>query len=284
MENYPCTCGGENQNCFRCDGTGLVKSQALPLRSDGRVRPLPKNDEIQIPTSPRKIHQDLVKPQIEKKYFCPKCNEFFDDPTLFIHHVRTFHPKPKPNPKPNSNSNSKPKLNSTKLDNPQKVDQYQIEIQPMEDRLDPEPMTLELIGENQRLLNEARAALKKLRRSYPDAHLCKTCMEIFKTTTDLVAHQQEMHVFKPIVVIKNKKKTASRKKSKIQKQSDEKNLFRRKEEMGGSGVTYISTQTNDRDNLERRMDATYGMGGFARDYGQFGSSPSYDGMDDESLP
>jgi hypothetical protein len=35
---------------------------------------------------------------------------------------------------------------------------------------------------------------------------------------------------------------------------------------------------------ERKMDATYGMGGTARDHGQFGSASSYDGMDDESTP
>lgn len=29
MDGYPCTCGGENCNCFRCDGTGIVE-KSLP--------------------------------------------------------------------------------------------------------------------------------------------------------------------------------------------------------------------------------------------------------------
>ena len=31
------------------------------------------------------------------------------------------------------------------------------------------------------------------------------------------------------------------------------------------------------------MDATYGLGGFARDGGRFGSPSTYDSMDDESF-
>ncbi len=30
MDSYPCTCAGDNSNCFKCYGTGLVRRPAPP--------------------------------------------------------------------------------------------------------------------------------------------------------------------------------------------------------------------------------------------------------------
>jgi len=46
----------------------------------------------------------------------------------------------------------------------------------------------------------------------------------------------------------------------------------------------VVSGTSDRNPEQPRMDATYGLGGTARDNGRFGSPVSYDAMDDESSP
>lgn len=274
MEKYPCTCGGENPNCFRCDGTGLVASRALPLRSDGRVRPLPHSDEIQPLTLTRKIAPEVSKPIIKKEYFCPKCKELFFDPIEFVHHARNFHPKPK--------------IKAITLKQPKQNKQRQIEMGPTAEAPDYKPMTLEVMTENQRLLNEARSALKSFRRLYPHADLCETCLEIFKTKTELVTHHKNSHATKPSVLIKKKKKTkipaADKKQIQKSRQNNKKKTSGQNETKIGIAGQKTPMNPNDQHTLERRMDATYGMGGFARDHGQFGSAPTYDCMDDESSP
>lgn len=274
MEKYPCTCSGENPNCFRCDGTGLVASRALPLRSDGRVRPLPQSAEIQPLTLTRKTALGVSKPVIKKEYFCPKCKELFLDPIEFVHHARAFHPK------------QKIKANTPKQ--PKKNEQHQREMGPTAEAPEYSPLTLEVMLENQRLLNEARSALKNFRRRYPHADLCETCLEIFKTKTELIEHHKNSHVKKPIVEIKKKKKTkipAAEKKhiQKSKQHNKKKTTDRNESRIEIAGPKTLMNQ-NDQHTLERRMDATYGMGNFARDHGQFGSAPTYDCMDDESSP
>ena len=154
--------------------------------------------------------------------------------------------------------------------------------------LDYNPLSLEVMVENQRLMNEARSALKNFRRLYPHADLCETCLEIFKTKTELIAHHKNSHVKNPSVVIKKKKRTkipaAEKKQLQKLKKHNKKKTNERNETRSGVAGSKSPVNPNDQHTQERRMDATFGMGGFARDYGQFGSSPSYDSMDDESTP
>lgn len=266
MENYPCTCGGENPSCFRCDGTGLVASHALPLRSDGRVRPLPKNEEILPPPTVTKPKAAEIKSQAEKAYLCPKCKEWFFDASDFIRHARTFHPKPKVK----QNKPAKPKQN----------DLRQVERTPNEQPKN-NLQTLEQMKETQRLLDDARSSLKKLRRSFPQAHLCENCLVLFKTVGELKSHQKSTHEITP-----SRATIAPKKKKKVRgsaaKQSETTDQKQRKTEK----FPFVQSMgyTKEQRAMEHRMDATFGMGGFARDHGQFGSSPSYDGMDDESSP
>jgi hypothetical protein len=103
MDKNPCSCGGENPNCYRCDGTGMVATRVLPIRSDGRVRPQISSQESTPTTITLPVFPKAIKPIIHKQYVCQKCNEIFTDPTYFIHHVRTFHP----NLKTSKNKNHK---------------------------------------------------------------------------------------------------------------------------------------------------------------------------------
>jgi hypothetical protein len=274
MEKYPCTCGGDNPNCFRCDGTGLVSSRALPIRSDGRVRPQPQSAEIQPLKLTIKTFPEVPKTIIKKEYFCPKCKEIFLDPIEFVHHVRAFHPKPK--------------IKEIKSKQPKEKERREMEKGSTAEVPNINPLTLEVMVENQRLINEKRSALKNVRRLYPHADLCETCLEIFKTKTELITHHKNLHVKNPIVLIKKKKKAkipaAEKKQLQKLKQHNKKKTNERNETKTGVARQKYSVPPSDQHSLERRMDATFGMGGFARDYGQFGSSPSYDGMDDESSP
>lgn len=272
MEKYPCTCGGDNANCFRCDGTGLVSSRTLPIRSDGRVRPLPQSAEIQPLKFTIKIPPEVPKTIIKKEYFCPKCKEVFFDAIEFIHHIRAFHPKPK--------------IKEIKSKQPKEKEQRELEKGSTAEVPKFNPLTLEVMVENQRLMNEARSALKNVRRLYPHADLCETCLEIFKTKTELIEHHKYSHVKNPIVVIKKKTKIPAAEKKQLQKlkQHNKKKTNERNETKIGDAEPKSLVHPNDQHSLEQRMDATYGMGGFARDYGQFGSSPAYDSMDDESTP
>jgi hypothetical protein len=285
MGNYPCSCGGENSNCFRCYGTGLVGSRALPLRSDGRIHPKIKSAEIQIQPSTSKNALVVVKPSTIKKapvvvkpssdkgYTCPKCKEYFLDPGQFIHHARTFHPKPK-----------------VKVIKPKKRkenEQQLVEVKTTKDKVSNTPPTLDEMRQNQRLLEETRHTLKQLRRLYPHALYCDSCLEIFKTAGELKVHQENMHLpkhEKSIIIFKKRKLTRPEKQANTSKQHNAGKAINRHELMNNSLKPKTHINETIKNSPERRMDATYGMGSFARDHGQFGSSPSYDGMDDESSP
>lgn len=270
MEKYPCTCGGENPNCFRCDGTGLVESLVLPLRSDGRIHPKPASvQSVKAPRIPTK-KSPVAPPAANKRFYCAKCEIFFEEPIAFIYHARTQHPKPK-----------QAKKNRT----PQDL-QQQTEKAPSHKQV-----SLEALRESQKLMEEARRAIKQLRRSFPRSQLCYSCFGIFKTDVELVEHHKSAHPAEstPALVItkpKNKKKKSkqSNKQSQHFQLPSVSNSKRRVGSNRYDNVQLPKTQSERQNISERRMDATYGMGGFARDHGQFGSAPAYDGMDDESAP
>lgn len=284
MDKYPCSCGGENPNCYRCDGTGMVKSMVLPVRSDGRIHPQPRNPETPTPPLRHTTPPKPAEPSIEKKWFCAKCKYSFLDPTEFIYHVRVEHPKSRVKQqqkinKPKGNAQQPPPISVT----------HQKKAQQTEDRADRGVTTLEVMRENQRLLEEARRALKHIRRSYPRAHMCESCFEIFKTDSELSAHNLKMHPPEPaaqplIPKKKKKKKPAAKRQEQPVTQRDARLVPTRSESRARSSKPTINDTPREQDFRERRMDATYGMGGFARDHGQFGSASSYDSMDDESSP
>jgi hypothetical protein len=179
MDKNPCSCGGENPNCYRCDGTGMVATRVLPIRSDGRVRPQISSQESTPTTITLPVFPKAIKPIIHKQYVCQKCNEIFTDPTYFIHHVRTFHPNLKTSKNKNHKKQKITQPASLPIINKQKEAAKAI--------------TLESLGKNQLLLDQGRDLLKKLRRSYPQAQMCNTCFELFKTKLEFVKHSREEH-------------------------------------------------------------------------------------------
>jgi hypothetical protein len=213
----------------------------------------------------------------------------FLDPIEFIYHVRTEHPKARLNQQ--QQKTKKPKVHAQQqLPHSIKVTYKEKPHQTEEaERADFGVSTLEDMQENQRLLEDARRALKHFRRSYPRAQMCESCFEIFKTDSELASHNMKAHPPKPaaqpdIAQKKKKKKTAAKRQKQIVTKFDPR-IAPAKSKSGARPSEPTNKDTpREQDFRERRMDATYGMGGFARDYGQFGSASSYDSMDDESSP
>ncbi len=196
MEKYPCSCGGENPNCFRCDGTGMVESMVLPVRSDGRIRPQPRNPETVTPPSRRTTQLKPVEPRIEERWSCAKCNFSFLDPIEFLYHVRAEHPKARV--KKQQQKTNKPKVHAQQPQpQPIKVT-YREKPHQTEERADFGVSALDDLRENQRLLEDARRALKHFRRSYPRAHMCEICFEIFKADSELASHIMRAHPPRPV--------------------------------------------------------------------------------------
>lgn len=253
----------------------MVETMVLPVRSDGRIHPQPRNPET--PTSPLRhtTPPKPAEPSIEKKWFCAKCKYSFLDPTEFIYHVRAEHPKSR--------------VKQQQQTNKSKGNAQQPPPQQTEDRADRGVSTLEVMRENQRLLEEARKALKHIRRSYPRAHMCESCFEIFKADSELIAHNLKVHPPEPaaqplIPQKKKKKKRVAKRHEQLVAQRDPRLVPAQFESRARSSKPTINDTAREQDFQERRLDATYGMGGFARDHGQFGSASSYDSMDDESSP
>lgn len=256
----------------------------LPLRSDGRIHPQPRNPETPTPPPRLTAPPKPVAPIAEKKWLCAKCEFTFLDPAEFIYHVRTQHPKARVI-KQKKKKADKPKVHS-QLPQPVKVT-YRKNDDPEEERSHRGDTTLDSLQENQRLFDEARRVLKHIRRSYPHAQMCKSCFVIFKTDSELAAHSLKVHLpepaAQPVIPKKKKKKPTHIRQEQLVTHRDARLVTARFESRAESGKPIKGTP-HDQDFRERRMDATYGMGGFARDHGQFGSASSYDSMDDESSP
>lgn len=99
METIACSCGGENPNCFKCDGTGLVskisdqvgrpktdlaklaKAKQLQKREVRIVRrKLPPKAEMPLPrdvTAPpsKQVNHEVQKPDFRPYKKCPHCGE-----------------------------------------------------------------------------------------------------------------------------------------------------------------------------------------------------------------
>lgn len=266
----------------------MVESMVLPVRSDGRIHPQPKSPEPPTPPLRHATPSKPVEPRIEKKWFCAKCQFSFLDPIEFIYHVRTEHPKARFNQQ--QQKTKKPKVHAQQQQpHPIKVTYKEKPHQTEEEeRTDFGVSTLEDMQENQRLLEDARRALKHFRRSYPRAQMCESCFEIFKTDSELASHNMKAHpprpAAQPDIPKKKKKKTAAKRQKKMFTRSDPRMAAARSESGAKPSEPTHKDTPHEQDLRERRMDATYGMGGFARDYGQFGSGSSYDSMDDESSP
>jgi uncharacterized C2H2 Zn-finger protein len=300
MDGYPCTCGGENSNCFKCYGTGLVQSSSLLPRSDGRVHTQPMSSESKN-TNPSKWPEKKVRPSRFSRpstnsflpVACSLCGLLFGSGTEYLSHILAVHKKTSAINK-NTIKSAPKKSNNLKSENLFTCSNCDAQVKDLEKHYERahslnaqarREKEANKKTEKQRLnqpLQAAEQRLRKLRQSFPESMLCGVCLNDFKSRADLAEHLDLSHGLK--VVLRNHLpsvftlKNASIKTKTLKKFSpQQKNLK--------ADTTHESTiNQNIQNDYERKMDATYGLGGFARDQGRFGSSASYDGMDDESSP
>jgi hypothetical protein len=107
------------------------------------------------------------------------------------------------------------------------------------------------------------------------ATLCDICFVIFHSEDDRRSHLHAVHVLKT---------DAPFTKSQVKRAFTKVRSTFGATSPGREHGTDAQIDPYAQSAKERKMDATYGMGGTVRDHGQFGSAPSHDGMDDESSP
>jgi hypothetical protein len=328
MEQFPCTCGGDNPTCFRCDGTGMASKPTAGLRSSGKLRsylaPL-SNDSKGASQSARTASparsNRVSKPAHSPKFgpsslnICKLCGLSFESGAAYLAHVRTQHrhkdvQTQRVTPPKKTKAAKAPDLSLALCSI------CNSRVQDLEKHINkkhsPQAERLKLIKQAKKAQQEARRheleALKMvqtqrlhaIRRTFPQAKLCGFCKEILETDARFVAHMQQKHDMKFRVAA-----SALHTPKVFTLMPDQQSPSDRARKAGTprltqKGASYIAKPSNrassDRHTsqprvdpftqelVDRKMDATFGMGGFARDHGRFGSASSYDGMDDESDP
>lgn len=101
MDSFPCTCGGENPNCFKCDGTGMLTRPAPPPQAPGRPRfplgesrpPWYESASSRWWDSPTQssANKQTGEKAAPKLLICPHCKVSFDRPIAFLVHIEETH-------------------------------------------------------------------------------------------------------------------------------------------------------------------------------------------------
>jgi hypothetical protein len=299
MDYYSCTCGGENPNCFKCDGTGLVKRPPPPLHPPGRPRTPPVlssgkplaalSENASRPSRvSRSISSKPPKPK-DDQIACPLCGSKFNKAFELVSHLLAQHPAPvMPSAVTMSRAPSKAKKRIPLQLSP--CPHCEAPVGDVEKHInrvhDPDAKARRQArqerraqrkksGSSRAALNEQARRLQVLRRKNPGAVLCGMCAVIFPSIQELRLHLVEAH-----------KLNSGERSTRTPRKASTSPALRGNDE-SVSVHNYLVSETDGsyaQVVREKRMDATYGMGGTARDHGQFGSAASYDGMDDESIP
>jgi hypothetical protein len=306
MDRFTCTCNGENANCFKCFGTGMMP-HAPQIREPGdhqwqRWSPkvsLPK----QKPEVTKQSHYTSTKmstmPVQDTKcdrIICPICRIDFHFRD-FIWHKRQDHSPvnilkrrdqvPKPSRKAVHFTASKalhecPECKAQVADlqkHSRKVHNAESQLRRQARQKWREHKLLEkkFKVEQQRI---DLGIFVKYKHTHPNAKICGFCRALLPDLDKLQVHFRNEHGLEPKVhILENARSTTNDEigYSPSKKSTDSKAASNQKASTG-------SINPFAQEDRERRMDATYGMGGTAREQGRFGSSASYDGMDDESSP
>ncbi len=297
MDVYSCTCGGENPNCFKCDGTGLVSKPPPVIHIPGRPRsPLSASTSsggatpTASPTTSRPRYREVQAPASSASQIrCRLCSVVVENATELLLHLRAEHPRPFEVGGANSKNTPAPKKKkaaATLRPCPQcgapvgDVERHYKRIH------SPEGIALKQErkkkarskakeGPIQSKIHEQTRRLHEMRRMNPRAVLCGMCGVVVPSSDELRLHLRSVHGFSAAAATPSSVPgTASL-------------TNRRNTPVATPQASRSGAATGDpylQEARERKMDATYGMGGTARDHGRFGSAASYDGMDDESSP
>lgn len=301
MEKYPCTCGGENPNCCKCDGTGLVGRPPPPLHPPGRLRasPAPSNSKSVSVPLPANAHTTancregtgLALPSAKSQIACRLCGVSFSNADELLDHLNAKYPHlsiswpVRKTPVAPKEKASRPLVSCPQCGIPVgNVDKHYKRVH------SPEALKLKQTRTDHKACREPKVTphlskigeqirrMQDLHRINPMAVLCGMCSKILPSAESLRTHLRDVHGLKtkmPTTYPLPPTMTVSA--SQHLNRAGDVSLDRRFS--SGAPVDPYAQETR-----ERKMDATYGLGGTARDYGRFGSAASHDGMDDESSP
>lgn len=281
MDTYPCSCVGENPNCFKCSGTGLVRTKAGLL---GRPKanlaevvakpPTPLSDASpQADLTARKHRREareLGKGQpfkaVAPKTSCPICFALIKTGSL-AEHRRRAHSTP---------SGLKPAQPSSPM---------QRGIAPREKHDCPlckkSVTRLEVHFKEAHLANlhpKEREVVKTAVRTLA----CPKCEVVTETTTQMFEHLLNGHGYRARMLESRRVNDGhSRSGGAGAGAKNANGRNQRKGTRSASDAVWDPSRFSERAE-PKVLDAKLGWGGSFRDAGQFGSYPSHDAMDDES--
>ena len=308
----PCTCQGSNPNCYRCDGSGLIEAmrENSPNSSPASYKVLhsickcsvcepkkssppkkqPRNQSIpsdfsskknqahgallsqNTPAIPRRSYKRNIvtsnsiekmgeRAEVDWENYCSEP----DDPW------RDYVPE-EPHPRPNFVC---PHCKQ-RLINFARFEKHIRKAHPTQSisASETHPTFTPLNEVEASLHSAARTpALKDL------VYACHLCKAVMKNAQRLAAHISKVHELRSSYKNLNNRKITTRNKSSTTGSSKSTSVLKKSK---SSNQKYNSNPTGVYEHSET-MDASRGWGGSFRDYGQFGSHPMYDSMDDESF-
>lgn len=297
MDSHPCTCRGENQNCFKCDGTGMVDSKPAPPHPAGRFSPHKElaNSRRTIelrspgnrtspprkPNKPSKAHRPPPNNQSSDgngRIICRACDKTFSFFTELQNHTYKLHilKKSAKKERPTQNISTCPKCNCRVRNLEKHIRRNHPPGSKIAQKARPSKKHKTIQGKNEKQTRPDRAISTEPLTTKP-IFTCGFCMATQVGRDELLNHLERVHgeklsrtvtLTKPLRPDRSKPLSSSRPQntSPSAKSTDQHGVVRMEDSR-----------------YERLLDATYGMGGTARDNGQFGSAATYDGMDDESF-
>jgi predicted RNA-binding Zn-ribbon protein involved in translation (DUF1610 family) len=241
----PCSCGGENENCFRCFGTGLfTPGKDAGERIPGTYR-AQRSGGMSAPTSTKNLRK------------CPECGQMV---RRMDRHIRRVHRTLE------SDVAVLVALKRKPVKAPVPV--VAKAARPLHRCPDCGAMVKSLEKHRKKARHAKRIAAggapsRPAKPKRASALACPACKFVAPSLTQLQSHIFGCHGRRAFAQFQT--------------------FLASQPRSAGSGPRSNAPVVSD-DDRERRMDASYGAGGSFRDYGQFGSHPGYDGMDDESSP
>ncbi len=277
MQGSDCSCRGENPNCFKCDGTGLALGRApqigRPYTPIGRYTYVFERKYLQSQGSMTCTQVQIKDPSDKsERVIAVKNNRHHES-------VNCRDPKDdqrKCSQKELTDSKHYPSSPSDFQSFPGQETRNNSVAPPNPDRRKLNVKKAKSASSRQRINQLAMATLKfsSFQKKYPKAVMCQLCYKLQSDREELSMHLSLVHhIFRLYPKSHNRHDTVA-KTSKVQR------LGKGNDRCGDDFVSLTPGYSRG----EKSMDATYGIGGFAREHGRFGSACSYDEMGDESNP
>lgn len=262
LSSTPCSCGGENPNCFRCWGTGMVEPDL----------PDPPEVGAYLGSRTRRRRSQTVQAQARQLFKCPTCGVSVGKLSRHLAKVHGQQDMAGPT-REDGRGGAEGVLTGTMTTSPQR-------LPPKKPLVPPDRHWCAVCGA---IVKNLRKHISKtghfvkpslfdvavdLARSNPrQAPLgflrCPRCPAIFPNQNQLASHIIGSHGAKVLKEIGFSRSSRARR---------------------GDPEGHDASRTQQPGQFDRgpNLDAKKGWGQAFRDHGQFGSYPSHDDMDDES--